>query len=410
MNHPYPIHYQSYQQPQPYDDLPDLVLYTTFNANEIIDLLKIVLDKNLNSKSTQDRILQEIINELIKTSWNEKLNNFLKNITISVQTAIQNQSSQMDTSPFDEINDIIAYLQILGGLDPESAIKAGIKHDFIKSFNFMMMMIQKLFQKKWPECPQNSPIFKQLNLEKQKMFILCFKTITELLNRNLPYFDSPEALIRCFISVVDYVDQSGSFANYFTPSLRILYDRLQIELFKTNLRAYQLPAVAKSAIRLNVDISDTIELLPNNSRKFNCVYHITTKIDQEDPLFQKYRNCLIHCVQKSNDVDVITQGMKSFSKDPECKNHFFNKLSELLSVWINELLSRRSINHEAVKAAYKPLRKIMSILSENDKHKLFSKVKETELCQALSSLVKRDLKELNTNDPMAQDIKAIISE
>lgn len=411
------MHYQNYQSslqhpppPQFFDDLPDLVLYTTFNAIEILDLLKIVLDKNLNSKSTKDRILSEIINELIKTSWNDKLSRFLDSIRIRTQTAIQTQSNQIDLSPFNELYDIIAYLQILGGLDPTSAAEAGIKHDFIASFKFMMKMLIRLSNDKWPECPPNSQIYRMLNHEKQKMFILCFKTVIELLNKNLPYFDSSEALIRCFIDFhnsIAYFDQSSTFS----PPLRRLYDRLQIELFKISLNAYQLPAVIKSALRLKIDITDAIELLPNNARKFLVVSQVFPKIDPDDPLSKKYRNCLIHCVQKSNDVDVIVQGMKTFPKDPECKNHFFNKLSELLSIWINAFLSERNpFNSETVKLAYKPLKKIMHILSENDKHKLFSKVKETELVQALAAYVKREVKELNPDDPMAQDIKAIISE
>ena len=271
-------------------------------------------------------------------------------------------------------------------------------------------MIHRLAHEKWPDCPPNTQIYKILSNEKHDMFVLCFKTIIELLNKNLPYFDSSEALIRCFIDFhnsIAYFDQS----NTFTPSLRRLYDRLQIESFKTNLNAYQLPAVIKSALRLKIDISDAIELLPNNTRKFHYVSQILPIIDSEDPLSKKYRNCLIHCVQKSNDVDVIVQGMKAFPKDPECKNHFFNKLSEFLSVWINAFLSERNpMNSDNVKTAYKPLKKIMSILSENDKHKLFSKVKETELVQALAAYVKREVKELNPDDPMAQDIRAIISE
>lgn len=411
------MHYPNYQSsiqhpppPQIYDDLPDLVLYTTFNAIEILDTLKIVLDKKLNSKSTQDRILNEIINELIKTSWKDKLNRFLDNISKRTKAAIQSQSNQIDLSPFNELYDIIAYLQILGGLDPKAAAEAGIKHDFITSFNLMMNMIHRLAHEKWPDCPPNSQIYKLLYLEKQKMFVLCFKTIIELLNKNLPYFDSPEALIRCFIDFhnsIAYSDQTSTF----TPPLRRLYDRLQIELFKINLNAYQLPAVIKSALRLKIDISEAIELLPNNFRKFQYVYQILPKISPEDPLSKKYRNCLIHCVQKSNDVDVIVQGMKTFPKDPECKSHFFNKLSELLSVWINAFLSERNpLNSDVVKQTYKPFKKIMSILSENDKHKLFSKVKETELVQALTAYVKREIKELSPDDPMAQDIKAIISE
>ncbi|OHS99248.1 hypothetical protein TRFO_08496 [Tritrichomonas foetus] len=409
----YPINYNYHPPLAPQiDDFRDLVLYATFNANEIVDQLRIVLDKNLNSKSTQDRILQEVTNDLIKNAWYEKLKRIIEVIRVQVNAATQFPNNQVDLSFVDELYDIIAFLQILGGLDPEAAAQTGIKHDFISAFTFMMNLIRKLFHKDargdpWPETSQNTPAGSHLRAAKSKLFALCVKTIAELLNRNITYFESPESLTRCLTQMITTLDSNGIFANFLNPPICQLYDRIQVEIFKAKLLPFQIQAVIKSAMRSKEDIYDAIDLLPNDIRKFQIV----SKMAQAD---EKYIEIGKKCVIKSNDVDVILLGKKLFPLNDEVQKkqftvHFFNRLSELLSVWINELLVRPNpMNNDDVKKAYKPLHKIMSILNDNDRKKLFAKVKETELSQALGALVKNTIKELNKDDPMAQDILAII--
>lgn len=405
-----PTQIQHIPHPQAHDDFPGFVLYATFNANEILDLMRIVLNNNLNSKTTQDRIIHEISQQLIQATWKEKINRVLENVKIAVQTSHQNQSQQLDLSVFDELYDMIAFLQILGGLNPESAREYKIKHDFLPAFHFMVNLTGQISSNKWPDVHSSSPIGEQLRTERQKIWTLCISTIAEILNKNLPYFDSPEALTTCLKTVNE---SSGNFGTLLNPLLKRYYDRLQIEIFKAKLSNHQLHAILKSTLRLNEDISYIVDILPNDIRKFKFLAELIKKLDNTSPLFEKYRNVAKRCVVNSNDVDVVLQGMKSFPRDHDIKIHFFDKVSEYLSVWLNEFLTQPNpLNDENVKMAYEPLHRIMeSLLSENDKQKLFSKVRETDVAQALAKLVERDIKDIRQHrEPMAQDIIAILSQ
>ena len=425
--HAAPLSYSSVHPqlaPQIYDDFRELSLYATFNADEAIAQLRGVLEKNLSSKKTQENILKEVTSELIKHAWEEKLKHILESIKLQMQmiTNPNVQNPKLDLSFYEEINDIVAFLQIIGGLNPQEAERAGIQHDFQFAIDYTLTLIQKLFLKienkfdPWPDCPGNSPACQQMKKTRSKVFMLIFKTIAALINSNISYFDSPELLIKFLKQIMNMADNNGRFAPLLSPHIEELYNRIQEEMFMTKLNTYSLQSVVKSAIKGDKDISEAIARVPNDIRKFQ----ILKSLAQED---EKYSELLKQTIVKSNELDVIHMGTKiTFVHDESFKkaltSRLFDVLSECLSTWINELLIRPNpLNDDYVKKAYFHLSKIMSSLSASDRKKLFFIIKETELSHSITALCQRDpeLKQILAQedspareDQMVKDILSLI--
>jgi hypothetical protein len=385
--------------PESPDDLSERCLYATFNADEILDELRNVLDNVLKNKQTQEKILREVATELQKAAWNDKLTK----IVDSIRTLSRRQPLlQSDIQPtVDEVLDIITYLQLLGGLDPPAAKLAGIPRNFSQSFEFLKSTIRKLLPG-WPDGVL------PLRQAKQRILFLCFRTMAELVNANLQYFESYEQLNKCLTSIVEF-DNVGNLAPYFTPAVLSVYDRLQVAMFRMRPSSRHLQAAIRSASRTRDDLLDLIETaVPDDARKFNVLY----TAQKGDP---RYRQAFIRCAEVSDDPEVILQAFQiaTFPKSRGFMTHYFSRLSEALNDWLSELLDvakrQNPLRDGSVRSAYQKLQEIMKPLKEADRVKMFMTVQsQPDVAQALCMLVRKGSMELTGDDPMVSDLKAIV--
>lgn len=372
-------------------------MFCTFSANEVIDCFRQVLDDNLQSKATQDRIIHEIRNELIHHVWRIRLNSIVDNIQKSI-TQQKNDDSLISKS-YEELNDVLALLQMLGGIDPIGAKKNNIKHDFLSALSFLSLMIRQ-FAKSWHNLTNNS----QLRTVRNKILTDCFKTFTDIINVNVPYFDSVDSVQAYLGQAIEF--DNGIIGKDLYNEIQELYDTICVDTFRLRLNQRQLTPVIKSAERLHVDIMDAIEQIPNDSRKFQILC-------QNGKNNEQYSEALYKCACESDDVDTIVQFLKMIKDKDKFKPVYFKKLGETLNSWLNELLlhslSQSITSDSAISKAYQTFRRCIEPLSPGDKKKLFSVVNGTDIAQALYSLVKKGVIDLTRDDPMTRDLKEILS-
>jgi hypothetical protein len=203
--------------------------------------------------------------------------------------------------------------------------------------------------------------------------------------------------------VID-LDPTGVTAQYFTPQVQSFYDLFNVSVLKIRGSNHQLPSAMKSAHRAGHDILETIRELPDDSRKFMVLMQMGMKTDPD-----KYRPLLLACAEKADDTEVIAHGMNLFPKDPKFRAHYFHRLSEILSVWINELLKHQSVADPVVNRAYQPLQELMKLFSDDVRAKIFATVRERQdLTQALAMLVRKGVIDTTRSDPMVADIMNIV--
>jgi hypothetical protein len=381
----------------PQDDLAERCLFASFNADEVLGQLRQILDKNLKSRSTHDRILREIQSRLVKTAWSDKLDKILESLRT---LASQSQTQAPDLAAVtDEIYDILAYLQALAGLNPTLAEQSGITHDFYSAFRFMATTIRR-FGQNWPESSTASNLFR---MTRQRLLASCYRTFAEMVNVNLPYFESAESLSRCLLMVID-LDPTGVTAPFFCTQIQTFSDRFNVAVIRARGSNHQLASAIKAAHRAGEDITAAVRELPDDSRKFMVLQQVGLKTDPAS-----YSPLLMACAVNSRDPDVITHGMNLFPKEPDFRAHYFDRLSECLSHWLNELLKRQNVKDPVVLKAYAPVRELMMLFRDDTRARVFATVREREdLTQALAMLVRKGIIDANGAEPMAVDIMSIV--
>ena len=367
---------------QNYDELS---FYATFHADVIISQLTAALEKNLSSKDKARAILEKVQNDLITMAWHDRVGQDMKRVS---QATTEAQVAAVVAS----LEDKVAFIQLLGGLDPPAAAEAKIKHNFLMAFNRLAVLVMSC-TKKWPDAP--------LSREARKKFmLLCYKTMAELLNVNCVYCETPEILTKCLWMVMDQ-DGSGSLAQLFIPSLQSYYNRFVIDAFRTRLQGHQLVAVLNAALRMGIDLTEELDQVRDDNRK--CAVLMRADALKEQAL--RY-------VTKCDDVDLVIRAMRMFKKNRDIANQYFHVLSTQLSKWINALLKAVNIREDnEVKETYNQLQKLTQQLSPRDRESVFAIVKSTELEQALRAVVSRIKPPIDfytETDKMMQDIGLMI--
>ena len=367
---------------QNYDEMS---FFATFHADVIISQLTAALEKNLSSKDKARAILEKVQNDLINMAWHDRVNQDMKRLA---QATTETQVAAVVAS----LEDKVAFIQLLGGLDPPTAAEAKIKHNFLMAFSRLAVLVMSC-TKKWPDA--------QLSREaRQKFLWLCYKTMAELLNVNCVYCETPEILTKCLLMVMDQ-DGSGNLAQLFIPSLQSYYNRFVIEAFRTRLLGHQLVAPLKAALRLGVDLTEELDQVRDDNRKFAVLMHAEALKEQA-----------LKCATKCDDVDVVIKAMRMFRKNKDIANQYFHVLSTQLSKWINALLKAVNIREDnEVKETYNQLQKLTQQLSPRDRESVFAIVKSTELEQALRAVVARIKPPIDfytETDKMMQDIGLMI--
>ena len=366
-------------------------LYATFTAEEVIAQLSAALEKNISSAEKRKRIIENVQAQLVHVSWGEKM----KKISEDLRHAAQTNSESDLAAAVADLEDKIAFLQMLGGLNPEGAAQYGIRPDFQSAFHFLIPLMRKT------QFPADSPPFREA---RQKFFLLCYRTIAELLNANYGHCESPETLTRCLAMVLEQ-DSRGNLWQLLVPGLRSYYQRFAIESFRAHLAPHHLVPALKAALPMGVDLGEELDQLPNDARKFA----VLVQVDGLRPHAETLRGYALKCARRSEDVDVIMSARRTFKDDPELQKQYFHVLSLHLSGWINAVLRKENLKDNEVKSAYAQLQKLTQhVVNRED---MFAILRGTEMEQALRAVVKRmspppDLR--NDSDPMVRDIRAIL--
>lgn len=312
---------------------------------------------------------------------------------------MQQKPDELLAKCFEELNDVLALFQMLGGIDPEGAKKNNIKHDFPSALTYLILMMRQ-FLKIWHNVTNNNLI----KTTRNKILAECYKTFTDIINVNIPYFDSVDSINNLLNQAIDF--DNGIIGRDLCSDVQKLYDIICIDTFRSKLNPRQLGLALKSADRLNVNIMDEIDQVPNDPRKFQILFQYGKSND-------KYSEALYKCAIESDDVDVIVQYLTMTQDKNRFKPFYFKKLADVLNSWLNELFlhtPNQSITENPnIKKAYQQFQKCIGPLSPLDKKKLFSVVSGTDVAQALYSLVRKGVIDLNRDDHMCMDIKEIIS-
>lgn len=385
--------YQQITTPQPpKEDLGDLCLNATFSAEEVLTHLKEVLEVNLSTKKTRQQIVMHVTSSLFKNAWEIKREKILLRLKEFNENKVVDQKAELD-SIMEELTDMIAYIQILGGLNPEAAATYGINYHFSYAFSLLYQLIRVTQQ--WPESPILRP--------KQTEFLgTCYINAAQMLNINCRHFESPEALNKYLAMMLD-LDSKGNMAEYFIQPLRMYYYRFVIATFRAKLTSIHLMPAIRAAHRLNIDITDIIEKVPDDPRKYmilscqSCV--------------GLYKDLAIKCALNCDDPDVVVKAMTLDRSNKEIQNHYFVILSRHLSNWINCMLKSAIFPYKdpETKLAHLKVQILTKPLNTNDKSSIFNLIRDTELEPALRSMIQKFCLDLNADDPMAKDLLLLMT-
>ena len=356
-------------------DLNDLCLDGTFTAEEVLQIITDFVNQEFESKKKRTRILKELNQELIEVAWFSKLSQISEELKACHQ---QDAGARSLNDIMADLYDIVAFLQMLAGLAPCG--DRPIKRNFIAAFNLLAQVIRNV---NFPQTPA-SDLMQQ---KRAKFLTICFQTLAEILNTNLPYFENPTILNECLQSIIQ-LDTAGKFATYFVRPLRDYYDRLQVETFKIRLSVNQMIPAIMASIRLGEDITDAVDQIPDDLRKFQ--YLAAHRRDHE--IFQPLA---IRCAEKNEDLEVIMQALKLFfangqSAPPSILKRFYQKLGVTLSQWINDLISvREPLTEPKVRKSYHMLNKMFQFIDSDTRIRVLKTVQESECFPALKCIANK---------------------
>ncbi|EAX85901.1 hypothetical protein TVAG_446340 [Trichomonas vaginalis G3] len=404
-------------QTTPTDDTNINSLDSTFNSEEIISILKPILAKNINSEKLKTNILSKVIKELKETSLamkTDRINRRIQQITNMINDTSPNRRSDEEinmrlNAVLSEIFDILSFVQMLSGLNPQGAKDFKICVNFLEAFHFLYKIMQMI---KWVR-----PIPRQVHALRDSFETSCMQIFTSILNQNIMNFDCQETLNNC-LSILLEVDVKGVYSQNMIPPLRVYYEKIQYEAFKANPTIFQLNAVLGQAMRNRnlTDLTkyiDMLEVAPTDPRK---VFILISKMGQMPELKQ----CVINAALKCRSPDALCQAYQFFHDNVEIQQQYLTVLANISSNWLNQLLtylSRKfgpdSTDHisseHQVRSSYSQMRKMVDRLGEEMKRYIFQTMAESDSLQSIFLLYKSGNIDLNSNDDMFKDLLLIFN-
>ena len=380
-------------------ELSEACMGASFSAKEVIEDLRKVLNQNFTANpGTINKIIKIVTSNLIQTAWDEKFQRINARIQRLVKLIIETvQNKQVEDPNIEakkirnEIDDIIAFIQMRGNLDPEGAKAENILPDFNHAFHLCVEVFKKI---QWK--PNTNPIF--TNLKK------CFdeqimKTFAQLLNYNCANVDT-ESITSCMSIIIENVDTTGTFANLLTPPLKRFYRRLQIETFSHNLTNKNLRAAIELMLFSDADFKEQIRKLPNDFHKFAAL----DRKANEDDFFKKEA---IKCAETTNSIDVLVYASKKYPS-PKLYRRVMEKLGEVASHFVANFLIE---NIKSARELCKQFSSLVALLTPADKDRVYESIASSEngpalKCQAEAT---RLVNMKDDNDPMVREIRSIIA-
>ncbi|EAY16252.1 hypothetical protein TVAG_423040 [Trichomonas vaginalis G3] len=381
-------------------EINEACLNATFSAEEVIEELKNVLDKNITNPQTIGNIINIVKNSIVQASWqqsvdqiNKKLDDYVKTLLdIANQRPTTSDPQQEEIRIMDMVGDIISYIQIRGGLDADGAVREQILPDFMVAFNLELEMLRRI---KWPDFNHKS----YLRLRKTAINLF-FTTFAHLINQNATHFENAESLYKCLQSMVE-LDSNGNFPELLIPPIRRFYRIVQAEFYSRYLSLSQLQACVKLMMLTDIDFTKQIHNLPNDPKKFQILQKSIHDFDKNSSKAEFIRNELRECAEKSDNVDILAFARKNIPSE-KIEIRFMTKLAEVSSKWLNALLLP---DYKEARYYYKQFQTLTNLLSPTDKDDVYESIASSDLGPVFKSQ-KFALKE---EEPMMKEIRAIIA-
>lgn len=376
-----------------------------FSAEDILGLVSNLVKDEFESPKKGQKILEELKVELIKLSYQEKFNYINESLKEVLKTKAENPEKGKEdlANIMAQIEDIIAFGQILGGVNTNPPEGFNITRDYRLAFKLMISAVKRI---SWPN--QND---KDIQEKRQRFISLCFRTIAEIININILYIDSTTTLNSLLLQINE-IDQIGkiNFASFFIPQLRSYYERFQVSVFVQCPSSLQLFTVIKAAIDLHIDISSSINQIPNDIHKFRILQHFCESTS-ENKLFY---DMAVDCACNSDDIQVYGQALRSLVKKDdkrrdEITTKVFQKIAECLSDWINSvLISKNPLQDPECNKNYNIFNQVANIIGKDKHNELLSIVHDTDVLSAIITKFKKNPIELKLEEPMSRDIDYIL--
>lgn len=403
--------YPPYTSP-PKDDTNELALNATFNAFEVIQELQTVLNNNITQPKIRQQIISDVSHSMIKNGWSKKIER-LGGRLAKLASIYSEKSTQVSPSPDNireniksELFDVIAFIQILGGLDPEKSEKSHIHTNFITAIQFLNSFIQQL---KWPErpCPQIQSL-------RHEFYQLSTKTFTEILNRNINNFENQDALNKCLIMLID-LDHNYLLHQYLIPPLANYYRNLQRAVFKERMDISHISAGIKLSMR------DDTNLIPQiNALKPDLEGKKFILLEQKRDMGQDIEDAALKAALETKNINAICIAMEKFPGNKDVERHFYELLVGAANHWVNLVLkfpsenpnpntTRSPFNDPIVLRAYLQFKKMLRVIGDEGRRKVLAVISASEPGLALRSLVARQAIDTSNDHEMARDIGAIIA-
>ena len=400
--------------------------FARFSAQDIVDAVTALVQDEFNSTKERKKIIADLRAELIDQAWHKKLENITQRLYQLTLDKIGNEEKQEAELKlvFAELYDILAFLQILGGVYPNPP--QNIPRNFNESFSLLLKMLNQITRpnKSFPQnfSQNNQGRVELLRKYRQEFLKSSIRTLAEILNANLQYFESPHHLNTCLFEIFDidnFVFQ-GKFSSLLTKQLSDYYERLIIASFVHRPAFNRLHAALSASAHLNIDISKSIEFIPNDPYKFKILF--AHKLESS-----KFLKILLECAEECDNPDTLSSAIKFFQIDikqtnfdqnvyskldlSKLRTKFFQCLAEVLSNWINEfIIHDNPFDDPKVKIAYSKFDQMVSIIDtakQDTRRKVLRMVRDTETIQFIRTSA-RGLKE-DAMDKMSNDVKTILS-
>lgn len=392
--------------PQQNDDTNSLSLDSTFNSEEIIQILRPILDKNITSDKLKTNIVNHLANELRETSLNikmERINRRLRQChemlnDFSSKRRSDEEINMRINSVRNELFDILSFVQMLSGLNPQGALECKIKVDFIEAFNFLHKLIHMI---KWTN---QSP--KILTTIRQQFDHACMQIFTSIINLNITKFDSKETLDHCLTMLLD-VDFKGLYSMNLILPLRGYYENIQLQSFKENPTLQHLNSVLYTAAKKGIiaDLIPYINLIETPVGDPRKARMLLARVQLIPELKEITKNAVLNC----DNSDALIQALEVYSSDEDITTHYLTVLAKHCSSWLNAILVWPSWNSPNVRVPYSHFKRMFEKLSDSERSEVFLTITESDVAQSVASMYKMRLNELATGDDMCRDISTIIN-
>lgn len=376
------------------DEVNEKCYYTTFRAEDIIEILHKILDRHVTQSLTKNQIIQSVTQSLLSCSWEKKARSITAKLKSLAEIIAKRENPEILKNEIEsELNNIIAFIQISAGFDSDKSKKYGILPNVNLTFHLLPFFMRTLL---WPESHSKTLISQiRINFSENAL-----RTLADIINYSSNQFENSDRMKLCLASLIDY-DTGAIISNMLKEPFKFYYDSLVVDTFLNRPQIKSLLTALKSAKTLGKDISEAIEMLPNDKRKFQLL----RAFSDDNP---KYKALVKKTVANCEDTDTILLALHYFPNDSDILNEYAKHLSISFGNWLNSFIERPK-EFEYSKQKYRRFKELSKSLNEEDQRAVYESVKETDLIIALKGLYDRGLIDRTSTDPMILDILSIIN-